>query len=299
MFEPDPEFQNMPMLYMPAWNGLVEGPTWDAWWIQNSYGPTYCALPFWQEPYVTFLQNSQDLWFDQMGDGKRVGGRAVITGWRPTAACATPPARAGSSTSRATAASTSTTGAWSSPPPASSCRPKPCSSAAMPRPSPTTCPSSSAAPTSSRSRRDPKNNLFLAGAGRQPAGAELRRLEEARRHLRQGLSGRALDHLHRRARPADRAGEDGRPRRTRPSSTPSAATLARKGLPLLTTDEGYFIKSLDPDGTKHGVYGAAEARLLRGRRQPRRHLLPRRRRRPGREDLRQDRLASPACAPTT
>ena len=32
--------------------------------------------------------------------------------------------------------------------------------------------------------------------------------------------------------------------------------MARKGLPLLTTDEGYFIKSLDPDGTKHGVYGA-------------------------------------------
>ena len=23
MFEPDPEFQNMPMLYTPAWNGLV------------------------------------------------------------------------------------------------------------------------------------------------------------------------------------------------------------------------------------------------------------------------------------
>ena len=70
MFEPDPEFQNMAMFYMPAWNGLVEGPTWDAWWIQNSYGPTYCALPFWQEPFLRFLQNSQDLWFDQMGDGK-------------------------------------------------------------------------------------------------------------------------------------------------------------------------------------------------------------------------------------
>ena len=34
--------------------------------------------------------------------------------------------------------------------------------------------------------------------------------------------------------------------------------LARKGLALFTTDEGYFIKSLDPDGTKHGVYGAAK-----------------------------------------
>src|SRR5215831_9313366 len=41
MFEPDPELQNLSMLYEPKWNGLVEGPTWDAWWIQNSYGTTY------------------------------------------------------------------------------------------------------------------------------------------------------------------------------------------------------------------------------------------------------------------
>ncbi|NCQ28989.1 MAG: hypothetical protein GW802_16410, partial [Armatimonadetes bacterium] len=72
LFAPDPEFQNIAMLYTPAWDGFVEGPTWGAWWIQNSYGPTYCALPFFEEPYVTFLQNAQDLWFQQMGDGKRV-----------------------------------------------------------------------------------------------------------------------------------------------------------------------------------------------------------------------------------
>jgi len=32
--------------------------------------------------------------------------------------------------------------------------------------------------------------------------------------------------------------------------------LAKAGLARLATDEGYFIKSLDPDGTRHGVYGA-------------------------------------------
>ena len=31
---------------------------------------------------------------------------------------------------------------------------------------------------------------------------------------------------------------------------------AKKGLPALMTDEGYFVKSIDPDGTRHGVYGA-------------------------------------------
>jgi hypothetical protein len=75
LFHPDPEFQNVSMLYTPDWNGFIEGPTWNAWWIQNSYGPTYCALPFYTEPYLTFLQNAQDLWFDQMGDGKRIGAR--------------------------------------------------------------------------------------------------------------------------------------------------------------------------------------------------------------------------------
>src|ERR1051326_634405 len=64
MFEPNPEYQNISMLYQPKWNGLAEGPTWDAWWIQNSYGTTLAALPFLQEPYLTFLQNSQDLWFN-------------------------------------------------------------------------------------------------------------------------------------------------------------------------------------------------------------------------------------------
>ncbi len=45
---------------------------------------------------------------------------------------------------------------------------------------------------------------------------------------------------------------------------PSAETYierrarARQGLPQLTTEDGYFVKSLDPDGTRHGVYGAAE-----------------------------------------
>jgi len=73
MFEPTARHPNVTLLYATNWNGLVEGPTWDAWWIQNSYGTTYSILPLLQEPFVTFLQNSQDLWFDQMGDGKRVG----------------------------------------------------------------------------------------------------------------------------------------------------------------------------------------------------------------------------------
>jgi hypothetical protein len=77
-FEPNPRLQNLSMLYQPSWNGLVEGPTWDMWWIQNSYGTTYCWLPFMTEPWTTFLQNSQDLWFAHEGDGRTAGANGYV-----------------------------------------------------------------------------------------------------------------------------------------------------------------------------------------------------------------------------
>ena len=70
MFAPDPELLNIATLYKPDWNGFVLSPDWGAWWVQNTYGTTYCALPFYNEPYITFLQNAQNLWFNRMGDGK-------------------------------------------------------------------------------------------------------------------------------------------------------------------------------------------------------------------------------------
>ena len=258
MFEPDPEFQNLPMLYTPAWNGLVEGPTWDAWWIQNSYG-TDLLRP------AVLAGAVRHLPAELAGplvrpDGRRQAHAAAsrTTGWRPTAACATPPARAGSIYKQGdgrvdihdwgmefTAAGVRDAGrAAADQPRRRGHRPLPAQARAL-----------------RQLHRDPprpEEQPLPGRPGRQPAGAELRRLEEARRHLRQGLPGRALDHLHRRAGPADRAGEAGRPRRTRPTLYAERRELARKGLPLLTTDEGYFIKSLDPDGTKHGVFGAAK-----------------------------------------
>ena len=37
-----------------------------------------------------------------------------------------------------------------------------------------------------------------------------------------------------------------------------------EALPQLLTEEGYFVKSMDPDGTKHGVYGADRYGYLEG-----------------------------------
>lgn len=252
MFEPDPEFQNISMLYHPGWNGFVEGPTWGAWWVQNSYGPSYCALPFFLEPYVTFLQNSQNLWFSQMGDGKRKGehdwvapdgclcdaaapgwifykqgdGKVDIHDWGMEFTAAGIVLQAellliGRDTE------------------------------AIRHYLPLLERSANFIET----RRDPKNNLFLAGpAGNllAPSYAGWRKPDGT--YEKAYLAGLSITYI---------AGLDRLIELEKLAGRGAAAALyaerrelARAGLPLLTTEEGYFIKSMDPDGTRHGVYGA-------------------------------------------
>ncbi len=252
MFYPDPEYQNISMLYTPVWNGFVEGPTWGAWWIQNSYGPSYCSLPFFMEPYTTFLQNSQDLWFALMGDGKRKGmkdwvapdgclcdaaapdmiyykqgdGRIDIHDWGMEFTAAGIVLQAellliGRDLN------------------------------AIRHYLPLLERSADFIET----RRDPVNNLFLAGpAGNllAPSYAGWRKPDGFydKAYLT-GLSVTyiaALDRLIELEKLAENA--------TKTALYIEKRDLAKQGLALMTTDEGYFIKYMDPDGTKHGVYGA-------------------------------------------
>lgn len=256
MFEPDPEFQNMPMLYTPAWNGLVEGPTWGAWWIQNSYGPTYCSLPFWQEPMVTFLQNSQDLWFDQMGDGKRMGGGDWK--WVPPDGCLCDAASPGwiyykQGDGRVAIHD------WGMEFTAAGLvlQAEAVLVGRDPKAVAHYLPMLERCANFIESRRDPKNNLFLAGpAGNllAPSYAGWKRPDGTydKAYLA-GLSITYLAGLDRLIELENLAGNA-----DKALLYTQRRDLARKGLPLLTTEEGYFIKYLDPDGTKHGVYGARE-----------------------------------------
>ena len=252
VFWPDPELQNISMLYSPAWNGFVEGPTWGAWWVQNSYGPTYCALPFLTEPYTTFLRNSQDLWFSQMGDGQRKGahdwvapdgclcdaaapdwivykqgdGRLQIHDWGMefTAAGLVMQAEL-----LLISRDTEAIGHY--------------------------LPLLRRCAEFIESRRDPVNNLFLAGAAGNllaPSYAGYRRPDGTydMAYLT-GLSVTYIAALDRLIELEKLAGEPERARRYR-----QRRDLAKEGLAALTTEEGYLVKSMGPDGTKHGVYGA-------------------------------------------
>ena len=69
---PDPVVPNITMLYKPEWDTFAEGAGWGGWWIQNSYGFSYSATPFLQEPWVSTLQRSWDLFWNKQGNGKEM-----------------------------------------------------------------------------------------------------------------------------------------------------------------------------------------------------------------------------------
>ncbi|HOJ32024.1 MAG TPA: hypothetical protein PKY35_04215 [Candidatus Hydrogenedentes bacterium] len=252
MFEPDPEFQNLPMLYTPKWNGFVEGPTWNAWWIQNSYGTTYCILPFLREPYLTFLQNSHDLWFDQMGDGQRAGDRGIVAPNGSLCDAAAPGViyykqGDGRVDIHDWAFEFTAAGLLMQAELLLISRDKEAIEKYLPK--------LERCAAFIDSRRDPKTNLFLVGpaanllapsyAGwRQPDGT----FEKA---YLTGLSVTFIAALDRLIELEKLAGKD-----KQAATYQEIRDAVRSGLPQLQTDEGYFIKSLDPDGTRHGVYGA-------------------------------------------
>ena len=252
MFAPDPEFQNMPMLYMPAWNGLVEGPTWGAWWIQNSYGTTFCALPFYTEPFVMFLQNSHDLWFSQMGDGKRMGANNWVAPDGCLCDCASPGwimYRQGDGRVNIHDWGMEFTAAGLLMQSELLLISRDARAIQHYLPMLERC------ANFLETRRDPKTNLFLAGpAGNllAPSYAGWKKPDGTYgKGYLAGLSVTTIAALDRLIELEKLAGNADRAR-----LYAERRDLARKGLPLLTTEEGYLVMSMDPDGTKHGVFGA-------------------------------------------
>ena len=257
MFEPDPELQNLSMLYEPKWDGLVEGPTWDAWWIQNSYGTTYSILPLLREPFVTFLQHAQDLWFDQMGDGHRKGAAPPFD-WVAPDGCLCDAARPGWIVYKQGDGRTAIHD-WGMEFTAAGLllqselllisRDADALAHYLPR--------LERSANFIETRRDPTNNLFLAG----PAG-NLLAPSYAGWHRPDGSYGQAylaglsityiaaLDRLIELEKLAHRP--------DLVSRYTTRRDLAKAGLPHLTTEDGYFIRSLDPDGVQHGVFGAKQ-----------------------------------------
>lgn len=254
MFRPDPALQNLSMLYYPGWNGLVEGPTWDAWWIQNSYGATLSILPFLQEPWITFLRNSHDLWFDQMGDGKRKGGND----WVGPDGCLCDCARPGWIMYRQGDGRTDIHD-WGVEFTAAGVlmQSEMILVAHDPDLARRYLPKLERCAAFIDSRRDPKTDLYMVGpAGNllAPGFAGWKKPDGTYgRAYHAGVSVTFIAALQRLAEVEKLAG-----RQEQAVGYRRLRARALKGLARLREAEGYLVCSEDPDGTRHGVFGAAK-----------------------------------------
>jgi hypothetical protein len=252
MFAPDPEFQSLPMLYTDAWNGFTEGPTWKAWWIQNSYGTSYCALPFLDEPLITFLERSNDLWFSQMGDGKRAGANGYVAPDGCLCDAAGPGFiyyRQGDGRPEIHDWAVEFTAAGLM------IEAESLLIAHDPVNAGVRLPQLERIAEFLESRHDPKNDLMRAGPGANllaPSYAGYRKPDGtyAMAYLA-GLSVTTCAALDRLIEVEKLAG-----RSQKAALYTHRRSAIRHGLERLTTPEGYFIRSLDPDGARHGVFGA-------------------------------------------
>ncbi|MHB1001705.1 MAG: hypothetical protein ACYC27_20900 [Armatimonadota bacterium] len=253
-FHPNPNAQNISMVYFPVWDTFVLGPQWLLWWTQNSYGTTYCSLPFLQEPWLKILQNSQDMWYNRQGDGKRTDYRLNI----------------GPDGCLCDAASPDTTfyiqGDLDE-----------------------TCPSigdwifegtmagtimqaelllinrdmkaiKSYLPKMERScdmverRRDPKNNLILVGPGADLLCPSYGGVKRANGSVEKAyLTGIVISYTAALDKLVELEKLTGNQEKAELYA--SRAKLNREALKQLTAPEGYLIKYMAQDGTKHGLYG--------------------------------------------
>lgn len=73
MLHPSAERPCFQMLYKSETGTLSEGFYWGGWWIQNSYGFSLGAVPLLDPFWQSVLTGSYDLFWDRIGDGKRTG----------------------------------------------------------------------------------------------------------------------------------------------------------------------------------------------------------------------------------
>jgi len=259
MMEPDPEYQNLSMLYAPRWNGMNEGPTWNMWWIQNSYGTTYTALPLLREPFVRFIENANEMWFEQMGDGKRGGCPSIPRlNWVAPDGALCDAAAPGCIIYRQGDGKADTHD-WGMEFTAAGVvlRAEELLISRDAKAIARYLPMLERSVNFIETRRDPKNNLFLAGtAANLMAPSYTGYLRPDGTYDKAYLAGLSITYIAGLDRVIELEKMVGNSEKV--ALYTQRRELARKGLPGLMTRQGYFVKSIDPDGTRHGVYGAAK-----------------------------------------
>ena len=253
-FHPSPDVPNISMLYKPEWDCLIEGSKWGAWWIQNSYGTTYCALPFLQDPWLTFLQHSQDMWFNNQGDGKKHSYDQFAELIGPDGClcdCAIQTGavyRQGDSNWRIHdwAFEFTAAGVIMQSELMLISRDMKAIQKYLPN--------LERACEFIETRRDPKNGLFLVGPGADLLAPSYGGVKQPDGSFGKGyLTGMSVTYgaaLERMVELYKLTGD-----KAKLKTYEQRLKITRESLPQLLTKDGYFVRSLETDGTRHGVIG--------------------------------------------
>ena len=267
-FNPNAVVPNLTTLYQPEWDTFVEAGGWRGWWIQNSYGLSYAATPFLQEPWFSTMQRSWDLFWDNQGDGQRKGqwsdpeyaGYTLVAPDGCLGDCAAPGKimyKQGDGDVRmhdwfheATAA-----GVVMQAEILLASRDRKALAYYLPK--------MERACDSIERTRDPKNNLLLVGPACNLVAPSYGGVKQPDGSFGKGyLAGLSINYLAALDRMVELLKLVGDQQKL--AEYERRQTITRQSLPQLLTPAGYFVKSLEPGGVKHGVLGQKQFGYLEG-----------------------------------
>lgn len=276
-FHPNPAVPNLTMVYKPEWDTFTEGAGWGAWWIQNSYGFSYAVTPFLEEPWFTILQRSWDIFWDNQGDGKRMGmlnGKPIVDGLPtkgfPLSTLIAPDGCLGDGALPGEIAYKQGDGNvvihdWFYETTAAGVVMQ-CEILLTSRDTKAIAyylPKMERACDFIEKTRDPKNNLFLVGPACNLLAPSYGGVKQPEGTFGKGyLAGLSITYL----AALDRMVELYKLVENKEMITlyEHRQKITRQSLPLLLTPAGYFVKSLEPGGIKHGVLGQKQYGYLEG-----------------------------------
>lgn len=256
MIRPDHELENLSMLYTPSWNGFVEGPTWDAWWIQNSYGPTYTLLPFMDKCYQSFIFNSNALWFNRQGNDQIKDKNGFVGPMGTLCDCAQPDGiyyrqGDGNVAIHDWPYGFTTAGIVLQSELLLINRDRDSINKYLPM--------IEMAAEFIDKRRCPEKNIFLVGTAGNllaPSYAGTGKKQEDGTYQKAYLTEISVNYAAGLDRIIELEKLTGNTEKAQKYQDRKAKVM--QGLKQMETDEGYFIRALSPEGIKHGVYGAAQ-----------------------------------------
>ena len=268
-FQPNPVVPNLTMVYKPEWDTFTEGAGWGAWWIQNSYGFSYAATPFLGEPWISLLQRSWDLFWSNQGDGKR---RGLWDGDKPTvlSQIVAPDGCLGDAAAPGQIAYRQGDGNvkdhdWFYEATAAGV----VMQAEILLVSRDLKAMAGYLPKMERScdmierARDPENNLFLVGPACNLLAPSYGGVKQADGTFGKGyLAGLSITYLAALDRMVELYKITGD--RAKLAEYERRQKITRESLPRLMTPAGYFVKSIEPGGIKHGVLGQDKFGYLEG-----------------------------------